>query len=325
MSQEIHIYGGKIRRGSITLVPTSTEARNLLGENKLFTAYLSEFPEIKYSTQWGEWDKSNSAFIANKVASFAGAGDGIPGKIVRMLAGDKYVAPVLTDQWTQLSATLGDGTYMELELSIIVYPILNNEIKVEGLTSEDDNMIEIINETTSMFSWIDLAKNCLMPNAFTSDDIRKNLIAVMTNFYDKNATTGKYELTSRGKRIVGGIKELGGGIFELNPQKAIHGAENAFQAIVNVKTDSIGQRIGPTFEVLVRDTNNDLILNSASLEIPVDFFIKEMGFKFSPHIVRITNDKGVVVGSCPEFCEITIAIQSVCKLLPSQIVQMCKR
>lgn len=332
MAQEIHIYGGRARRGSISLVPISEEAREILGENKYYTAFLSEFPEIKYSTKWGEWDKSNSAFIASKIATFAGAGDSIPGKIVRMLAGDKYVPPILTDKWTQLSASLDDdGAYIELDLSLIAYPIINNEIHVEGLRKDGENLYEIVQETTSMFKWLELGKKCMMPKVpFSATMITDNIKSVMTAFHDKDSS-GKYVLNDRGKQTLSGIKQLGSGIINLEPSKAIEGGETAFQGVIGVNTnnkgvkDWIGNRIGSSFGVIIRDTDNSSLLNSITECIPVfDFFIKDMKFKFSPHIVRIMNSQHKRIGCCPEFVEIDMSLQSVCKVLPSQIVDMCK-
>lgn len=331
MAQEIHIYGGRARRGSIALFPMSKEAREQLDGIKYYNAYLSEFPEIKYSTNWGDWDKSNSAYIANKIAAFAGAGDSIPGKIVRMLAGDNYVPPILTDKWTQLSASLADGAYIELDLSLIAYPIISNDIFVEGLRKDSENLVEIVNETTSMFKWLELGKKCMMPKkAFSTGVIKDNVKAVMTAFNDKDAD-GKYVLNARGKQTVDGLKELGGGILNLQPGEMLKGGEKAFQGVIGVNTDNngiqdwIGNRIGSSFGVVIRDTDNSYLLNTVTGCTPVfDFFIKDMKFKFSPHVVRIMNKDRKRVGCCPEFCEIQMSLQSVCKVLPSQIVKMCK-
>ena len=324
MSQEIHIYGGRARRGSITLIPLSTEARELVGGNR-YTAFLKEFPDIKYSTLWGDWDKSNSAYIAGKIATFAGAGDGIPGKLVRMLAGDRYVPPILTDKWTQLSASLDEeGAYIQLDLSIIVYPIINNVVHVEGLRKDSSNLIEIVQDTTSMFKWLELGKKCMMPKVpFSTKVLADNVKAVLTTFHDKDSN-GNFVLNDRGKKTVAGLKKLGGGIIDLEPMTALRGAEEAFTQIVGIGiNDELGQRIGSSFGVIIRDTDNIPLLNSADgCNPPLDFFIKEMEFEFSPHVVRIMKN-GKRCGCCPEFCEVKLSLQSVCKVLPTQIVNMC--
>ena len=324
MSQEIHIYGGRARRGSLTLVPLSEEARNLLGDKAVFTGFLKEFPEIKYSTEWGDWDKSNSAFIANKIANFAGAGDSIPGKLVRMLAGDHYHPPILTDKWTQLSASLTEsGAYIELDLSLMAYPIINEDIHVEGLRRDNENLVEVVRESTSMFKWLQLGKKCMMPKEeFSLGIIKENIQGVWDEWTDKDSS-GKYTLSDRGTRALNGIKDLGSGIWNLDPTKALHGAESAFQSVVGVNTDAIGIRIGSSFGVILRDPDNKSLLNSMADKVPLDFFISSLKFKFSPHVVRIMQNKKRV-GCCPEYCEISLTLKSVCKVLPTQIINMCK-
>ena len=324
MSQEIHIYGGRVRRGSLTLVPLSKEAQDLIGKNTVFTAFLKEFPEIKYSTEWEDWDKSNSAYIANKIANFAGAGDSIPGKLVRMLAGDHYHPPILTDKWTQLSASLSEsGAYIELDLSLMAYPIINDDIHVEGLRRDDDNLVEVVRESTSMFKWLQLGKKCMMPKeVFSLNMIKENIEGIWDEWSDKE--NGKYTLSDRGKRAINGVRDLGSGIWNLDAKKALTGAETAFQTIVGVNTDKIGIRIGSTFGVIIRDTDNKPILNTIDESIvPLDFFVTSMSFKFSPHVVRIMQNKKRV-GCCPEHCEISMTLKSVCKVLPEQIIKMCR-
>lgn len=317
---EIVLWDNSPRQGVLRIEPLSNEARELVDAPLL--AYIKEFPSFRYGTSWGDWDKSNSSWIASKIKTFAGGGDQIPAQIVQMLGGSEYKPPVLTDKWTQLTAELGDA-YLDFEFTLIAYPVIPDGVDgahVEGLRYDGDNMMEVLtfhgNKMSNYWNWLDLGKKCMMPRKeFSSRILKDNIDGIRTNLAGDN-----------GKKILNGIGNLAhgaDGLFKSDVtmsqslQRGVRGLNDIVDGVMGV-----GSRLGSTFLFQVWDDDGKILWNSKAPALPLDFYIEDLSFKFSPHILSIVNSKGKRVGSCPEYCEIKIKMTSVTKASPEQIQAM---
>lgn len=317
----IEIWGGRARTGTVRIEPFSDLASK---ECKRMTAYLQKFPQISYSTKWGDWDHSNSEFFCEKIASLGGGRDNIPGKIIQMLGGPYYKPPIMTDKWTQLTAELDDaGAYMNIDLELIAFPLINsvkNGSHIEGLRGDPENLYYAINHRgkalNGMWDWLKLGKVAMMPEKFKTEYILNNLAAIKDNLS-----------TDNGKKIIDGAKDTGRAAMSVfsgendiveATSDAMHGIEKMTEGFTGVSS-----RIGHTFTVQILDTDDKPLINSKAPDCPLDFYISSMELDFSPHIVRIVNSVGKKLGACPEYCKINIQLTSVTKVTPDQMVKMC--
>lgn len=319
MSQEIEIWGGEnAKLGVLTIYPLSDEAKETCVN---MSGYIKEFPKVSYATDWGDWDKSNSQWITDKIKTIAGGDESVPGRIVQMLGGQYYKPPILTDKWTQLAAQLSDA-YLKFDFEILSYPTIPKSsvgAHVEGLRYDRGNMSPAITyhdeKLSSMWDWLNLGKTAMMPSAaFSTGVVKDNIAAIKKNLTEDN-----------GKLILGGVKDVGSaavGVFSDFNQSAKKGLDGLEKVAAGVM--GVGQRLGHTFCMSVTDPNGAKFIDSRKPSMYVDFYIKKLSCEFSPHLVRIIDDNGNRVGACPEYCKVELSMESVTKVSPSQMIDMFK-
>lgn len=317
---EIVLWDNTPRLGVLRIEPLSDEARGLVRAPLL--AYIKEFPAFTYSTSWGDWDKSNSSWISSKIKTFAGGGESIPARVVQMLGGSEYKPPILSDKWTQLSAELGDS-YLNFEFTLIAYPSIHDGIDgshVEGLRYDRDNMMDVLsfhgNEISNYWDWLKLGKLCMMPiKEFSTHILVDNIDGIKTNLSGDN-----------GKKVLNGLGNVAhsaDGLFKSDvtlSQSLTRGVRGLNEIVDGVM--GVGSRLGSTFTFQVWDDSGKILWNTKAPSLPLDFYVENLSFKFSPHILNIVNKKGKRVGSCPEYCEIGVKLTSVTKASPEQIQSM---
>lgn len=327
---KIQIYGGKARTGSILLQPFSDDAVKRTTE---VAGFLTEFPEIKYSTDWGSWEDSNNAFVGSIVSALGGgkpaSGRGIAGVIlgnaptlIQALAGSGYVPPILTDKWTQLAAQLNkDGSVISLQIKMLAYPVNRGSgVHVEGLRGDPENLDQALNlrymKSTNMWDWIKLGKEAMMPVAFTTQQISNNLGAIVDNLNGEKGTSGKMIIEGAGK-----IKDtiFGDGNFKERAKRGVSGLGDIMTGLV-----SANQRSGFSYTVQIFDADGNSMFNSKRPSDPLDFYITGMNLDFSPHIVRLIDSRGNKMGVSPEWCKIELTLTSSCRASLEQISKMCE-
>lgn len=321
-TNEIEIWGGDPRQGIFELHPFSFNAKE--NQTKPLYAYLTKFPEIKYQTDWGNWDESNSSFITNKIKTFAGAGDSIPARIVQMLAGPTYEPPITTGPWTQLTSQMSDESYLTMDAELVAYPVLSNGYHIEGLRYDKENLSQILhtggfsgNQMSSIWDWLKLGKFCMMPKAFSAGVIPENIKKIKNNISSE---------TKNGKAVLWGLHEMAHVVDfiwdeNVTVENAMRNAMHGLEAFLRGTTGT-HQRYGDTFSVLIRDCDTKKFFNSNAGSPLCDFYVTKLDFKFSPHLVKIVNDEGKRKGVAPEYALINLSLKSVCKVSRVQYMNM---
>lgn len=326
----IDVWGGRTRQAILELFPFSLEA---LGEKNgqdveslkcsPMYAYIKEFPQIEYESDWGSWDNSNTAFVTNKLATFGGAGDSIPARIVQMLAGPNYQPPITTDKWTQLTAQLSGGAYMTLSMDVIAYPVFKSSKKhVEGLRYDSDNLNRILNigkkRTSSIYDWLSLGQRAMMPEQFSTKIVKDNVLGIKENLTGEG-TSGKAILAGAHKmaHVVDGLIPGNDVSFQEAVANGVYGLETFVRGVCGTH-----QRFGHTFTLRIRDDDTKIVMDSTKPKSPVDFYIENLKFRFSPHLVRIVDENGKRVGITPEYATINISLKSACAVSREQMMQM---
>ena len=332
---KIQIYGGRARTGSMLLEPFS---ENALKDCKSVAAFLNEFPSIGDGTDWGDGENNNTGIIGKALVALGGGelkrGPGIAGmilsnapKLVQMMAGSGYKPPILTDSWTQLSAQIDEqSSYLEFKLSLLAYPVLRRgSVHVEGLRGDPDNLDQALNigpkKTANMWDWLKLAKTAVMPEPFTTAQIKDNLASVMSNLNGESGESGKM-IIEGGSKVVSGI--WNGLTSDTTSLK--EGAMKSVEGVGEILTgfSGVNQRVGYSFTVQIFDANGDLVIDSKAPDCPLDFYIENISFDFSPHLVQLINDQGKRRGCCPEWCRIEVTLSSSTRVSQDQIIKMCK-
>lgn len=330
MADVIQIWGGRARQGSITLMPFSDSA--VAAGIAPLTAYIADFPQISYSTDWGDWDNSNAAFVTSTIRTLAGdtESSGGPkamkairtpyGKVIQALGGDLYRPPIMTDKWTQLVAQIPADAYMSISLKLHAFPVTpqGSSTHVDGLRYDTENPISSAMKiggvkTSSMWDWISLGKTAMMPDKFSSSTVVENLQAVKSNLTSSN-----------GKMMLQGASKIAHVVDVVSGD--VNALPRALEGVSDVLTGATGarSRIGMTFGFKIRDTDQNSVMDTDKPRVPVDFFIESLSFKFSPHVVQLTSDRdGKRVGAVPEHCEIDLKLSSATKLSTDQVVEMC--
>lgn len=321
--KEIVLWDNKPKLGVLRIEPLSDEAKENL--NAPLLAYIKEFPRFSYGTDWGNWDASNSQWITDKLKTFAGGDDSIPGQIVQMLGGPYYNPPIMTDKWTQLSAQLSKDAYLDFEFELVAYPVIRggvNGAHVEGLRHDRDNMSEVLSfhgyEMSNFWDWLELGKKCMMPSKFSTKILKDNIDGIVDNMKGDN-----------GRKILNGLGNVAhsaDGLFKSDVtlgQSTMRGLRGLNEIVDGVM--GVGSRLGSTFCFQVYDDDGKILWNSKAPSLPLDFYIENLSFKFSPHVLNIVNSKGKRVGSCPEYCVIKVKMTSVTKASPEQIQMMHTR
>jgi hypothetical protein len=333
LDSAIDIWGGRSRQPILELFPFSLES---LGEKNgtqieslrcsPMCAYIKEFPKIEYGTSWGEWDKSNTAFVTNKITTFGGAGDSIPARIVQMLAGPNYQPPITTDKWTQLTAQLSDDAYMKLSAEIVAFPLFKGTTKhVEGLRYDSDNLSRATNigakRTSSLYDWLSLGQRAMMPEPFSTKIIKDNVMGIKENIFGEG-TSGKAILSGAHDmaHVIDGLIPGNGIDFQDAVAKGVYGLETFVRGVCGTH-----QRFGHTFTLRIRDDDTNLFIDSTKPKSPVDFYITELKFKFSQHLVKIVDENGKRKGVAPEWAVINISFKSACAVSRDQMMQMFTR
>ena len=332
LENTIDVWGGRARQGIFELYPFSLDA---LGESRdksqstkctpMF-AFLNKFPTISYSTDWGNWDESNTAFVTKSLKTFGGGGESIPARIVQMLAGPNYQPPITSDKWTQLTAQLSDqGAYMKLDLELIAYPIFKTtSYHVEGLRYDSSNLGRILengrNRMNSIYDWLSLGQKAMMPKQFSTKFIKDNVLGMKENL------TG--EGTS-GKAILAGAHKMAHVVDGIIPGNEISFQDAVANGVAGLETFVRGvcgthQRYGHTFTCRIRNDDRKIYIDSNKPKAPVDFYIENMSFKFSPHLVKIVDHNGNRKGITPEYALINISLKSVCAVSREQFMEMYK-
>lgn len=342
---KIQVYGGRARTGSIVIEPFSKTALDKRDQGKLkssMTAFLNEFPKMSYGTDWGKsWEDNNLGYIGQAAVLLGGGeahfGSGILGSIVsaiggkispmiQMMAGSSFKPPVLTDSWTQLSAQLDEAkSNIEFSVEMLAYPVLRNGyVHVEGLRGDPENLDQALNigprKCSSMWDWVNLGREALMPDEFSSERIKSNLAGVVNNMNGQSGTSGKL--------VIGGVDKAWSGLTGMvfGDKSIQDGGNGIIEGIGEALTGLTGvsQRVGYTFTVQIFDCDGNKIFNSKAPDCPLDFFITDLGFDFSPHLVQLIDDKGMRNGSCPEWCKISMTLSSSTRVSPNQVIKMCE-
>lgn len=322
MSELIDIWGGRSREGIFYLEPFSDEAVKT-DSLKPLLGYISKFPTFSYSTEWGDWDHSNSEFLSSKIRSITGGGTSIPARIVQMLAGSKLKMPVISDQWTQRVAE-NKNIYLSMEFSIIAFPVIDgsNGCHVEGMRYDSDNMNSVLmakdKKMSSMWDWLSLGKTAMMPSKrFSTKLLGEQINAISENL---QGSSGKMMLhgASSIAHTVDGFVSGSKVSWDKSIRTGLKGAEEILNGVV-----INGTRVGHTFTAQILDCDRKMLFNSKAPDCPLDFYVTDLKFDFSQHLVKIVDERGVRKGAAPEFCEITLRLDSVTKLSPDQVLKMC--
>lgn len=335
---KIQIYGGQARTGSIILspYPYSKDAVENCGE---MSSYITDFPALNYGTDWGDWENNNTGFIGKAVSAFGG-GDisgaipkSTPGwaknliaafpKFIQTMGGSEYKPPILTDSWTQLAAQLDEkASYISFKFSLLTYPVLKKGLHVEGLRY-GDTLSEALNmkskKVSNMWEWIKFSRTAVMPEDFKIDLIGKNLEATIDNLNGEKGESGKY--------LIEGASDVGGGLwgatfgdstFKEGMLRTVKGAGEIISAFAFTN-----KRVGYTFTFQLFDARGNIVLDS-SQGVPLDFYIEDIEFEFSPHIVQLINSKGKRQGVAPEWCKINLTVSSATRVTQEQFISMCR-
>jgi hypothetical protein len=338
MADIINIWGGRAREGLLYLEPFSDQASDPEKDHMTpMIAYLTKFPTMSYGTDWGDWEHSNTEFVSSKIQGLAGGGKisagksnrGISTDFIALLAGSGYKNPILTDQWTQTIAQNGDKCYINLDLELVAFPVIRpgTGSHVEGMRYDSDNMDAVLNvkydgktrRVNSFWDWLKFGKTAMMPiEKFSSSVVAENLNAIYNNMNGPNGKMVKHGLHSMAHFIDGFIPSSKTTISD-SMRDTIKGAEEVAKGLaIN------GTRIGHTFTVQLFDCNRKKLLNSKAPACPIDFYVTNLKFKFSPKVVKIIDDNGKRKGAGPEWCEISMTLTSVTMLSIDQVLDMCK-
>jgi hypothetical protein len=133
-----------------------------------------------------------------------------------------------------------------------------------------------------------------------------------------------------GKAILSGAHDMAHVIDGLIPGNGIDFQDAVAKGVYGLETFVRGvcgthQRFGHTFTLRIRDDNTNLFIDSTKPKSPVDFYITELKFKFSQHLVKIVDDKGKRKGVAPEWAVINISFKSACAVSRDQMMQMFTR
>ena len=335
---KIQIYGGRARTGSIILSPYSEEALKRCDD---MSSYITDFPALNYGTDWGDWENNNTGFIGKAVSAFGG-GDisgaipsSTPGwaknliaafpKFIQTMGGSGYKPPVLTDSWTQLAAQLDENaSYISFKFSLLTYPVLKRGLHVEGLRY-GDTLSEALNmkskKVSNMWEWIKFSRTAVMPEDFKIGQISENLKEMAKNLNSEKGESGKY--------LIDGAFDIGGGLwgatfgdstFKEGMLRTVKGAGEIISAFAFTN-----KRVGYTFTFKLFDANGHVVLDTNSEHgIPLDFYIDDIEFEFSPHIVQLINSKGKRQGAAPEWCKINLTVSSATRVTQEQFISMCR-
>lgn len=331
---KIQIYGGRARTGSIILSPYSEKA---VENCEAMTSYITEFPSLSYATDWGDWEDNNTGFIGKAALALGGgplkAPKAAPGwaqtiikaapKFIQMMAGSSYKPPILTDSWTQLAAQLDEkSSYISLKLNLLTYPVLKRALHVEGLRY-GDTLSEALNmghkKVSNMWEWMKFSRTVLMPEDFKIDQIKGNIDAVFANLNGESGDSGKL--------IVAGVSDIAGGMWNgtFGDSSFKDGMMQSVKGVGEIVTAFAfsNRRVGYTFTLQLFDANGELVLDS-SQGVPLDFYIEDIEFEFSPHIVQLINSKGKRQGVAPEWCKINLTVSSATRVTQEQFISMCR-
>ena len=340
----IQIYGGRARTGSIILEPFSKLAEEKLRDGKLkpLAAFLSEFPKMGYGTDWGSWEENNIGFIGKAALMLGGGnakmgGSGLTGQIVQMitskiapaiqmLGGANFKPPVMTDSWTQISAQLDEKmSYIDFDLELLAYPVLRKgKVHVEGLRPDSENLDQAINigskRCANMWDWLSLGKEAVMPEFFTTKQIENNLVGIVKNLNGKSGESGKMIIEGASK-----IAHVPSGLWSdtESTESTLKGAVEGAGQILTALTGT-AQRVGYSFTMQLFDCDGRRIFDSKAPDSPLDFYITNLSFDFSPHIVQLIDSNGKRTGCCPEWCKIKLALSSTTRVSPNQVIKMCE-
>ena len=295
---------------------------------------------MSYGTDWGDWKNSNTGFIGKAVEAFGGGNisgaipkstpqlartaiEAFP-KFIQIMAGSSYKPAILTDSWTQLAAQLDENaSYISFKFSLLTYPVLKKTIHVEGLRY-GDTLSEALNmkskKVSNMWEWIEFARTAVMPDSFKINQITDNIGYVFENLNGEKGQTGK-GLIAGGKDIFGGMYDstLGSSSFKDGMMRTVKGAGEVIDAFAFTNS-----RVGYTFTMKLLDTHGNEILDSNRDGIELDFYIENIGFEFSPHVVQLIDRNGNRQGSAPEWCKIDLTISSATRVTQEQFIKMCR-
>ena len=240
-----------------------------------------------------------------------------------MMAGSSYKPPILTDSWTQLAAQLDEkSSYISLKLNLLTYPVLKKALHVEGLRY-GDTLSEALNmgpmKVSNMWEWMKFSRTALMPEDFKIDQIKGNIDAVFANLNGESGDSGKL--------LVAGVSDIAGGMWNgtFGDSTFKDGMMQSVKGVGEIVTAFAfsNRRVGYTFTLQLFDANGDLVLDS-SQGVPLDFYIEDIEFEFSPHIVQLINSKGKRQGVAPEWCKINLTVSSATRVTQEQFISMCR-
>jgi len=313
------VYDGKSRNPILMLKDSGLYKERTVHS---LNGILLEYPEISYGSEWCSYEESNNSWLIKKINTFAGGdGSSTPGKILRLLAGNKFQEPILTNQWTQILARIGDDARLTLKFKIVVFPRMH-----EGLKDDRSNIGLFLSGMSRSQDWLTMIRDVIMPKSFGGAGIiTDNLKAVANNVFngDSNVTSA----FNAGRKLIGGAEEAVKTIKNAIEDDT-SGAQswNAITSTLTSSMSSLGNianalgniRNMTTFKVMIKKFNgNDYNGNPAFISMldsgSTDFYVESANVTISPHLLNDFKDDHHTEtnGAKPEWTQIELTLKSV--------------